>query len=391
VIVWLGACAAPPAEEPAPEELVYVAPGPSRALAPGNEEEQTHPSLTRAADGSWLAAWDVGEGAAQRADARWLSAEGEPLGPVFTLLGVDGAGYTTPDAVVDEEGRLYVVLRALTSVLVAPLEGEELGEEMIVGGSPNLGFWTAPDLAWAGGELVVGWWDGELDLDAPADYRVARVDPDRGVLSEGVVGTSEGAGSPLSLAGSGETWLAAWSTLEADGAGAIRVGEGSGAALVGGAVRVDDGTLPEAPTRPALAVGDEGTVVVGWRSQDQAQQGQGALLRWLGPDLEPVGEAVPVGLDPSTANRVELAAGEGLLVAVWEEAVADGDVMVQLFDLATGEAHTGPVRVHEAIDGRQARPTVEIGADAAGLAAWVAFEAGDPPRIELTRVGIERR
>lgn len=354
------ACAAPaPSDEPG---LLALIPDDEVAVDPSTTEAQTHPTLARVGDG-WLVAWDVGAGPRQRADL--VALEG---GPVTTLVEVDGAGFSTPDVVPGPEGDWHVAVRVGGDVRVS-----RAGAEPVTVGSGDLGFWTAPDLARAGDGLVVGWWDGPMD--GPAAYVLARTDLDGDVVGTEVIATSPAGGSPLAIEAAADGFVLAWS--EGD---AIVVADEALATE-----RVDDVALPYPPTRPALAVADD-AVVVGWRAQDDDQRGAGVRLRWLGRDLAPLAPSFAVGLAPEETNRIELATDGQRVAAVWEEATAEGDVVVQLFDLATAAPLTGPVRVHDVLEGRQARPTVELRADE----LWVAFETGpeEASQVVVRRFGL---
>jgi hypothetical protein len=380
--MWLAlpACVGPAAVTDTGGHLggfVALAPGPEVVVQPSTDA-QTHPALLRGDDG-WLVAWDE-DGLQQRADARWLDGAGDPTGEVFTLRLTGGAGFTTPDVVSGADGDWFVVLRVGSDVEVGRYRGSDALDGRIVG-TGDLGFWTAPDLARVGeggGELVVAWWDGEM-TSGPASYRGARLDGALDPVADEVelAGSAE-TGSPVAVEPHPAGWVLAWSDGDAIRA---RLAGPDGAVLA--EARVDDAPLDWPPTRPALAVADDGRVVVGWRAQDDRQQGYGTRLRWLDAGLAPLGGSVALGLEPGSTNRIELDAAGDWLAAVWEESTADGDVVLQLFDLGGGQPLTGPMRVHDAVAERQARPTVEVAVGPDGPEVGVGYESGPETRPEI--------
>lgn len=403
----LAGCGAPTApgdtgasgSEPA---FVGLVGGPVFAVAP-TPGAQTHPAVMRTGDG-WLVAWDQ-DGDVQQAAAVGLADDGAPEGVPVTLRETGGAGFTTPALAagdgVDGDGDWYVALRIGGELEVARYRGLDLVTRAGVA-SGAFGFWTAPDLAGIADGLVIGWWEGDRTAGAPATYPALGLGWDLAPLAAAsVVGTSPGTGSPVAVEAHPDGgYVFAWSDQADARTGAIQVVHVDVSGGIVASARVDDVALAYAPSRPALAVADDGGIVVGWRAQDDAQVGYGARLRWLDADLVPLGASVALGLAPDATNRVAIGADGGWLVAAWEEATADGDVAIQVFDRATGAARTGPMRVHDAVAGVQARPAVEVvvgagdGGSGQGLAIGVAFESGPvggPPQIQFRRFVAEAR
>ncbi len=376
---WWGGCA--PAEHPddtgGDSHPVLVAPLDEHTLD-DSEERDTHPTFDRTADGGWIAAWDAGAEGAEKAMVREVSANGAPRGDPDILASEPGAGFLTPDVeVVGNDW--YAVLRAADRIeVIRGTVGSVVstaGPTSVGANGAAVGFWTAPDLALVPGGVIVGWWEGTLVPGSAASYFVTHATADLAVDAPIEVGASDDVGSPIAIEPTpdGGT-LVAWSTLGADGAGTIEVRRFSanghpGATFTLGA----DLGLPA--SRPSLAVDPSGRWAVGWRVQDDGQQGLGVFAAAFDADDVPVSEIWSPGLAADTANRVDLSAHDGILAVAWEEVGVGPDVFVQLVSLADASVLSGAVRVHDDPTGDQARPNVELLPGDDGLDLAVAWES----------------
>lgn len=347
---WILACA------PEPTAPVVLERSPPVVPLERAERAQSHPALLSDPDGSWWLAADVATERGHSAVVQHLEPDGAALGTPM-VVGTSTEGFTTPDLALDPIGRVHVALVADGVVQIHD------GATVQLSNGP-VGFWTAPDVAFSGDTRAVAWWSGTPA--GPTSYYLSDGGPPVALWE------ADATGSPMALLGiDGAGWAGAMSYR----------GYGRGDILVW---RLQDDGLDIVPvsddrdgaaSRPALAGTPGGPWAVAWRRQTDGQVGQGARIRWLDEHtLEPLGPSRPLGLDPATTNRVELAASDRWVVAVWEESSADGDVVLQLFDRHTQAARTGPLRVHDEVAGQQARPRVAFSHDERALA--VAYESG---------------
>lgn len=359
-MITLLACVAEPPPASTDDGVEVLVHGPTSRLDPDTDEPQSHPTLIAVGDG-WLAAWDVGSDAAQRTSVARLDAD-LSLVDTLRLATPAGAGFSTPDLAVDAGGTVWSVVRVDTRIEVRRLAVDPLrfdGGPTPLADGDQLGFWTAPDLAPDADGLRVGWWDGALAPGAAATYRLATLDRDLRPIGEVEAGRSSDTGSPLALAAlpDGRT-LAVWSDRISATEGALWAARVDAAGTWEPAFRVDDVALPYAPDRPAIAVDIDGAFAIGWRAQDERQVGAGVRVRRYDADGTARGPSIGLGFDPERTNRIELAAASGRLIAVFEEATADLDVMVEVLDFGSGDVVIGATRVHDQTDGVQERPHV---------------------------------
>jgi hypothetical protein len=118
------------------------------------------------------------------------------------------------------------------------------------------------------------------------------------------------------------------------------------------------------PSRPAVAVRDDGVFAVVWRDKVQsegADNGAGAYVRLFGPDAEPLGPSIR--LDPGgDGDRVVVAWAGDLAVVSWQESEPQGRYGIELsaVHVPTGEIVVDRLVVNEPAGESDERPSIAI-------------------------------
>jgi hypothetical protein len=273
-----------------------------------------------------------------------LACDGPVAIPMALVDRVDG--FSTPDLAPVDTG-------FFVSARLGPRVGrldEPTGRLLPQGDAPPLTFVSAPRIVHTPQGTGVAWWSTQPGDDD--GYWLVWEGLDGRPSDPVQVAAADGIGSPVAVASDEQGWWLAFTRGDT-----VQLARGLGEEL-STPFRVDSGGLAR-PERPALALLPSGALAVGWRAQDDAQQGAGVRWRLWDPRGVPLTDERVLGLAPDQANRIVLAATDGLLAAAWDEGAGDeGDVAVQLFDPGDGTPLTGPMVVHDRRDGTQQRPAL---------------------------------
>jgi hypothetical protein len=147
------------------------------------------------------------------------------------------------------------------------------------------------------------------------------------------------------------------------------------------------------PSRPAVAVSDEGLIGVSWRDKLEAEgagKGSGAYARMFDADGIPLGPSVAMG-PGHDGDRVVIAWAGDLAISSWQETDDDGlpGLVMSVIHAPTQEIVVDRLMLHEPGGDRDERPSIavrQVGSDYEVLVVWEAIGPGGEGRGLRARV-----
>jgi hypothetical protein len=354
---------------------------------PGAGALQSHATVAWGSTEQYLVTWAVGLEPDSSAVAQLFSTEGSALADAIPLDPGPAPG-AKPD--VEWDGGRYVIgftggaVVALAAVdtqgaLVsppAPLHTAAMTTDVVdlalLPGGGGVALWTeygAPGWAEDDGRIVYRTFDAAL-AGTGAAHEVdvsSRKTPDAAALVDG-------------------GWVGVWTrdydhpSIEGEQVYEVwgRMYRGDGSAWT---FRADD--LDTAwPSRPAVAVSDDGLVAVSWRDKlegEGAGKGSGAYVRLFDADGLPLGSSLALG-EGHDGDRVVVAWAGELAVVAWQETDPDGlpGLVMSAVHAPTQQIVVDRLALHEPGGDRDERPSIVVRPVGDGyevLAVWEAIAA----------------
>ena len=290
---------------------------------------QFAPEVTAMPDGGYLATWQSQgiDGDQWGIGARWLGADGLPIGDEFQINS------------------------ATTGVQLRPV--------------------VAAD---AGGGFVVAW-ESDSDESGNFDIHSQRFSSDGTAIGmELKVNTlTEGnQAEPAVATRSSGGFLVVWHGPDGSGNGIFGRAFDAAGQAIGGELQVNDATT-YTQAFPRVEMTEEGFVVI-WEGEQQDGDNDGIFARYLGPDGSPMsGEILVNTFTLDAQEKADLTvANDGTLAVVWQSATQDGSgtgIFGQVFD-SSGVPVGTEMQINSTTESLQRTPGVALDGSGRFVAIW---------------------